>query len=235
MATTFEPEERRRITILAIPMVAFTISVYVGNALAPTLLKQAPLLLLFLSPKMRWLLLASPRIDTVWFFAVPLLRSTAVLTTYYTLGRWFGDRALRWLEARSGQASRPVLWIERKFHSARVPVTFLLPGPVPAMLAGADRMPAPLFFGTALGSIGLRLVAIRALAEALREPLLKILDWIGDYQWYLTLASIVGVVAWASWSNRKHLGPDESVEEIIEEFEALTEEMPPEPDVNRAE
>ena len=109
--------------------------------------------LLVLSPKLRWLFLVSPNVDAHWYYAIPLLRATAVLVTYYLLGHWFGDRALRWAESRSGAGLKPVLWIERKFHRARVPMTFLFPGNVSAMLAGSDRMPVPLFFGTALASI----------------------------------------------------------------------------------
>ena len=98
---------RTRITVLAVPMVAFTIALYVGNALAPTLIKDAPVLLLVLAPKIRWLLLISNEVDALTFFLVPLARATAVLTVYFLLGHWYGDRSLRWLEQRTGNALRP--------------------------------------------------------------------------------------------------------------------------------
>lgn len=221
MATALTRLERHRISILAVPMAAFTIALYVGNALAPTLVKSAPVALLALSPKLRWLFLASPNVDAHWYYAIPLLRATGVLVTYYLLGHWFGDRALRWAESRSGAGLKPVLWIERKFHRARVPVTFLFPGNVSAMLAGSDRMPVPLFFGTALASIALRMWAVRALADAFRKPLLSVLDWISDYQLPLTIASIALVVIWAGWSSRRGVGPEETPEDIVEDFEQL--------------
>ena len=68
------PGSRGRIVLLGIPMVAFTVCTYVGNALAPTLAHDTPLLLLGLSPKLRWLFLVSPTVDVVWFFALPLAR-----------------------------------------------------------------------------------------------------------------------------------------------------------------
>ena len=113
-----------------------------------------------------------------------------MLTVYFLLGRWYGDRSLRWLEARSGNALRPVLWIERTFHRARVPVTFVFPGNVSALLAGADGMPVVVYFGVALVSVALRLWAVRALAAVLRGPLLDVVSWIGDHQLWLTVVSI---------------------------------------------
>ncbi len=210
---------RVRIAVLAVPMVALTISLYVGNALAPTLAYDAPVLLLALSPKLRWLLLVSVRVDPLWFFLIPFLRGALVLTVYFLLGRWYGDRALRWLESRTGNAMRPVLWIERNFHRARVPITFLFPGNLAAMLAGADKMPPLLFFGVALASIELRVWAVRALANTFRGTLLGVLEWVGDNQIWLTVISVGGVMGWAMWSNRHGITQGETVEELIHDFD----------------
>jgi hypothetical protein len=213
---------RTRITVLAVPMVAFTIALYVGNALAPTLIKDAPVLLLVLAPKIRWLLLISNEVDALTFFLVPLARATAVLTVYFLLGHWYGDRSLRWLEQRTGNALRPVLWVERNFHRARVPVTFLFPGNVSALLAGSDGMPVALFFVVALASIALRLWAVRALAEILRGPILEIVQWIGDNQLWLTVVSVAVVMIWVGWSNRHGLaGATDSVDEIVEGVQGI--------------
>jgi hypothetical protein len=209
---------RTRITCLAVPMVVFTVSVYVGNALAPTLIKDAPLLLLVLAPKLRWLLLVANEVDPIPYFLVPLLRAAAVLGVYYLLGRWYGDRSLRWLESRAGNAMRPVLWIERNFHRARVPVTIAFPGNVSALLAGADRMSGTLFFGVALARVALRLWAVRALAELFHGPLLTVVTWIGDNQLWLTVVSVACVTIWVGWSHRRGLTTGETVEGMVEDF-----------------
>ena len=114
---------------------------------------------------------------------------------------------------------RPVLWIERNFHRARVPITFLFPGNVAAMLAGADGMPPALFFAVALGSIELRVWAVRVLANAFRGTLLQVLEWVGDNQIWLTVISVGGVMGWVMWSNRHGITQGETIEEIIEDFE----------------
>ena len=212
-------QRRSRITALAVPIALFTISGYVGNALAPTLAHDAPIALLLLNPRLRWLFIASAKVDTLWFFLIPLVRASVVLTVYFLLGRWFGDGALRWLEARSGNAMRPMLWIERKFHRARVPITFFFPGTIAAMLAGADGMAAPLFFGVALSSIALRVWAVRSLADLFRGPLLQVLDWVGANQVWLTLVSIGSVFGWVLWSNRHGIEPVETIEELVHDID----------------
>jgi hypothetical protein len=214
---------RVRIMVLAVPMVALTISLYVGNALAPTLAHDAPVLLLVLSPRLRWLLLTSAQVDALWFFVIPFVRAAIVLSVYFLLGRWYGDRALRWLESRAGNAMRPVLWIERNFHRARGPITFVFPGNVAAMLAGADGMSPLLFFGIALASIELRVWAVRALANAFRGPLLDALAWVGDNQVWLTVVSIATVMGWVMWSNRHGLTQGETVDELVADFDPATD------------
>jgi len=216
---------RRRLAALAVPMVAVAVATNVGNALAPTLITNEPLLLVVLSPRLRWMLLVSPKVDALTFYGVPLLRATAILVVYYLLGRWYGDRAVRWLEDRAGNAARPLLWIERKFHRARLPIAFLFPGNLVALLAGADGMALPVYLAVALGSIAIRLLLVRTLAELLRGSLLDVLNWIGDNQIWLTLASVAGVVVWVIWSNRRGTAPIESVEEIAEELDRAAEEL----------
>ena len=46
-----------------------------------------------------------------------------------------------------------------------------------------------------------------------------VLDWVGDNQLWLTLASVTGVIAWVLWSNRHGMTQGETVEELIDDFE----------------
>jgi hypothetical protein len=217
---------RRQLALLAVPMAVFAITANVGNALAPTLVVEEPVLLLALAPRIRWLLLASPRLDALWFYAIPVVRATAILTTYYLLGRWYGDWAVRWLEDRAGNAARPLLWIERSFHRARWPVVFAFPGNLVALLAGADRIALPVYLAVALTSVALRLVLVRYVARLFEGPLLEVLDWVGRNQLWLTVASMGAVFAWVLWSNRHGFTGIESVEEVAEGLDrAAAEEL----------
>jgi len=161
----------------------------------------------------------------VGFYVIPLLRAASILVTYYLLGRWYGDWAVRWLEERAGNAARPLLWIERNFHRARWPIAFLFPGNLVALLAGADRIALPLYLAVALSSIAIRLVLVRYVAGVFEGPLLEVLDWVGRNQLWLTLASIGGVFAWVMWSNRNGLTPIESVEDFAEGLDQAAEDL----------
>ena len=65
----------------------------------------------------------------------------------------------------------------------------------------------------------MRVWAVRSLADVFRGTLLDVLDWVGENQIWLTVASITGVLAWIVWSNRHGITTAETLEEIVEDFE----------------
>ncbi len=154
-----------------------------------------------------------------------MLRATAVLVTYFLLGRWYGDRAIRWMEDKAANTARPLLWIERKFYRARYPIAFFFPGNLVAILAGASNMAMPVYLAIALSSTAIRLLLIRYVAHIFEGPLLSALDWIADYQLWLTVASVAGVFIWSIWSSRNTISPIESVEEFATELDQAAEEL----------
>jgi hypothetical protein len=91
-------------------------------------------------------------------------------------------------------------------------------------------MPAPMFFGTALTSVAVRITLVRVLADVFERPLGGVLDWISDYQLLLTLGTVTAVVLWAAWSGRSGVGPEDTPEEIIEDFEAHLDDPPVDPE-----
>ena len=221
---------RRELAVFAVPMVLLAIGANFGNALAPTLITNEPAVLLALAPRLRWLLLASPKLNAIEFYGVPLVRAVGVLSLYYFFGRKYGDTALRWMEERTGKrALRPVLWIERLFHRTRYVVLVLFPGTLAALLAGADRMPYSAFIGVAMASTALRLVLIRTVASAFKGTLLDVLDWVGNNQMWLTIASFVVVFGWVMWNQREGIEPIATVEEIAEELDEAAAETDSDP------
>lgn len=216
---------RGRIALLAVPIAAFAITANIGNALAPTLITNDPILLLVLAPRIRWLIFVSAKVGDLAFYGIPMLRASAILTTYFLLGRWYGDRAIRWMEDKAASSARPLLWIERKFYKARYPIAFFFPGNLVAILAGASDMAMPVYLAVALSSIAIRLVLIRYVAHLFEGPLLSALDWIADYQIWLTVASVAGVFIWSMWSSRNSLAPIESIEEFATELDQAAAEL----------
>ena len=221
-----QPGDRRRITLVAVPIVLLTVAVWVGNALAPTLVSDAPYVLLALSPRLELAALVSQQVGPLPYYLLPLARASAVLISWYLLGYWYNDRALRWAEKQTGKAAKPLLWVERNFNRARYPITFLFPMNITAMLAGAGNMNPVGFFGVALGSIALRYWAVRSLAEQFSSAVLDISDFISQYQQYLTFGTIALVVGWVMWSQKDGFRQPDSIEELVEEFEDGVEPEP---------
>jgi hypothetical protein len=222
-----KPVTRRRpLALFVVPMVLLAIAANIGNALAPTLLNEEPVLLLMLAPRLRWLLLTSPNLGAIAFYGVPFLRAAAVLSLYFFFGMRYGETALQWMEDRAGRRSmRPLRWSERQFHRARWPLIVLFPGTLAALFAGADRMRYLWFISVAMVATGIRLWLIRRLADAIEGTLLDVLDWIGRNQVWLTTASFVLVFGWAMWSNRSTTAPIESVEGIAGELDEAAAEI----------
>jgi membrane protein DedA with SNARE-associated domain len=221
--------------MFAVPMVLLAIGTYVGNGFAPTLVNEQPALLLALAPRLRWLLLTSPNLDSLTFYGIPLLRATAVLSLWYLFGLRYGDTALQWMEDRTTRRTmRPVRWIERQFHRARYVAVALFPAPVVGLLAGADRMRYAVFIGIAAASTAVRLFLVRTVADALEDTLVPILDWISDNQMWLTVVSVVGVMLYVLWTNKDSTTPIESVEALAEELdEAAAEAAAEDPETER--
>lgn len=217
---------RRELALFAVPMVILAIGANIGNALAPTLLTEEPALLLALAPRVRWILLSSPNLHALEFYGIPFVRAIGVLSLYYFFGRRYGDAALKWVEDRTGRRSmRPVRWMERQFHRGRYPLVIFFPGTLAALFAGADAMPFVAFIAAALASTAVRLVLIRTLAQAIEGTLLDILDWVGNNQLWLTIASFVGVFVYMIWTGQSPTEPIATVEEIAEELDEAAAEI----------
>jgi hypothetical protein len=206
-------------------MVVLAIGANIGNAFAPTLLTDEPALLLALAPRLRWLLLSSPNLDGLEFYGIPFVRAACVLSLYFFFGQRYGDAALRWAEDRAGKSMRPVRFIERQFHRGRYPLIIFFPGTLAAMLAGADKMPFVGFFVVIMLATAIRLLLIRYVASLIEGTLLNVLDWIGNNQLWLTIASVALVTVYVLWTNRSSTTPIESVETIAEELDEAASEV----------
>jgi len=224
-AETNRRTRRRQLAMLVTPIVVFTIAARIGDALAPTLLVNEPLALIALNSRMRYLILASPQLNVLAFFAIPLVRYAAIASLYFIVGRRYGDQAVQWLEQSNVGASGPILrivrWVERQFGRARFPVLMLLPGyPLVLLLAGASGMSA-FSFGLAVGTTMVaRLILIRFVAGEFTGVIVDITDWVAQYQWWLTGLSIALVVAFAVWGQRSGRRPIQIVDDLEEPIDA---------------
>lgn len=191
VAPVRERPGRRTLALLTIPIVALIIMNNLGNAFAPQLVDQHPLLLLALNSQNRNLILATNQLDAWSYYLVASLRLLVADPLFFLVGYWYGDTALRWMESRTktfGQALRQ--W-EGWFTKAAYPLIFIAPNNPMCLFAGAAGMSVTGFFVTNLAGTVVRLYLIRRLGETFEEPIDDVLHWIGDHRTPLLVASIL--------------------------------------------
>jgi membrane protein DedA with SNARE-associated domain len=178
---------RRRATRACIAIiVVLAVANKVGDATAPALVVSWPLLLVFLTPQARYLLLASRTVGTVPLVAVALGRRLLTVPVIYRLGSLHGTGVLSWFDRRFRRIGRMMRAVERWFGRRPLPVLVAFPGGLTAFLAGDVGMSVPVVFGlTAVGFL-IRIAFTLWLGEVFSGPLDATLGFIGDHQWELT-------------------------------------------------
>ncbi len=208
------PLSRRNLVLLLAPVVVLTVSATVANALAPTLLVDHPRVLLALNPIFRYMVATAALIDPVPFFVVGLLAKLATDPIMYIVGYRYGDAAVRWIEKRAGGGDY-VRTLEGWFVKSRYPVVFIAPNRLVCVLAGATRMPFPLFATVNLTGTIAGLSVAWALSDALSGPIDAFIRFTDRYQWWLTGGTIGAVMLSVSFQRKKE-GPEGGLVEDLE-------------------
>jgi membrane protein DedA with SNARE-associated domain len=171
-------------------LVVLTVANRVGDATGPALVVSAPLLLVFLTPQARYLLLASRTVDTVPLVVVALSRRLLTVPVVYRLGALQGTGVLSWFDRRFRRIGRMMRAIERWFGRRPIPALVAIPGGLTTFLAGDVGMPLLVVFGlTAVGTLA-RIAFTLWLGEVLSGPLDTTLGFISDHQWELTALTL---------------------------------------------
>ncbi len=211
------PADRRRLALLVVPMVAIALTAAVGDALSPTLLVDAPLLLVAMVPRNRFLVLAAPQLDFWPFFVVGMGRLLLTDPLFYLFGRRYGDAAITWTEQRMG-APGSVRTIERWFRRAAYPVVAIAPNNLVCVLAGATGMSVRGFFTANFGGTAARMVLIWWAGEVFAEPLLDVVDFVARYRWWFTGLSVALVVLSVRRARKGHRSEIETVGEVADDL-----------------
>jgi membrane protein DedA with SNARE-associated domain len=190
-----------------------------GDALSPTLLVEAPLLLVLLVPRNRFLVLAAPLLEFWPFFLVGMIRLALTDPLFYLFGREYGDAAIAWTERRAG-APGSVRRLERWFRRAAYPIVAIAPNNIICVLAGASGMSMLGFFVANIGGTAARMVLIWFVGDVFSEPLLDVVDFIGRYRWIFTAVTVAVVLVSVIRARQRHRSEIETVEEIAAELES---------------
>jgi membrane protein DedA with SNARE-associated domain len=228
------PIDRTGVVLFAVPMAILTISGWVGDALAPTLVNDNPLLLVALNPRLRNLVLASPETTVIPFMSVAIVRLVVSDPIFFWFGRRYGDVAIRWMERRVGQGAFIVLWLERMFRKSAHVMVAVVPNAWICLLAGTTRMRVWVFVLLNIGGTFVRVTLVRILGDAYADPILSFNRWIGEHRLQLTAITftIVVIAIWRqSRKGRAALEtPGELAEELLEAQQEADDEGSPRPD-----
>ena len=131
---------RKTLTLIVAPIIVIFVVGTIGNMIHPTLLVNAPLLLVAMEPRFRYMLLVAPRVELVPFMVIVLIRRLFADPFLFALGRLYGDSGVRWMERQLQDTIGWVRKVERGFGKAAWIFVLLWPGLVVCTLAGATGM-----------------------------------------------------------------------------------------------
>ncbi len=216
---------RVRLTLFLVPMALAFASAQVAKAMWPTLLTEAPWMLLAMSSNTTRMLLVQPLVPAHVFFGLAIARPLLLVPLYYCFGRCYGDAALRWSERKLGPNSKVIPVIERYFRRFSYALVAWSPNGIVSVMAGATQMRPRRFFAIAAAGTLVKVTLVYYLGDILSAPLRDIADFVGQYQWYLTPLTFSLVAIQLVRRRKRNRLPIETVEE----FEHELEDTPSEP------
>lgn len=220
---------RLQLTAVVVPLVGMVIAAWVGDALAPTLVKTHPLTLIALNARNRNLVLVTNYLDWWSYYGVGALRLLASDPLFYLLGWWYGDAAVRWMEKRTRTFGSIMRTAERWFGKASAPLVFIMPNNFICLFAGSAGMRPAVFLTLNITGTFFRLYIIRWVGDIFTVPIDWAVDFIQDYRLPLTVLS-VGFVAYTIWQETRTGETEvESLLNLEEEIEEAEEELGIEP------
>lgn len=181
----------------------------IGTNIGPALVDDRPALVLTLSARNRNLFGSVPYIDPLPYFTIGFLRLLVAGLALFFVGRWFGERALRWTEAQVGEMPRIYRWTEAATLRAGWLAVLLMPGSnIVCLLVGHLKMAPVRFVALITTGIVVRLVVLWYGGQAFEDEIRAALDWIDQYQWWVVGALFA--LSFFQASRRKSPGAPEA-------------------------
>lgn len=217
---------RRTLTLIVAPIIVIFVVGTIGNMIHPTLLVNAPLLLVAMEPRFRYMLLVAPRVELLPFMVIVLVRRLFADPFLFALGRLYGDSGVRWMERQLQDTIGWVRKVERGFGKAAWIFVLLWPGLVVCTLAGATGMRFATFI--VLNVVGT--VATTYLAYAASDLVSTPVNWVNNlYSGNQKLFLIISVISFGlMFLTRRMQGKGEplSVKEVEQRLKEEGAEIP---------
>jgi len=194
-----------RKTVLAFTSLLFIFGT-IGTNIGPALVDERPLLVLAMSSRNRNLFGSVPFTSPVPYFIIGFLRILAAAVALYFVGRWYGDRTVRWVEDNVGEMPALYRWIEKAVNKAGWLMLFFMPGSnVVCVLVGHRQMRIRQFFAVIIPAICFRLIVMRIGGDIFEDQVRWFLKSIERYQWFI----VIGLFAISAFqlNKRRPLAP----------------------------
>ncbi len=176
-----------RKTVLAFTSLLFIFGT-IGTNIGPALVDERPLLVLTMSSRNRNLFGSVPFTSPLPYFIIGFLRILAAAVALYFVGRWYGDRTVRWVENNVGEMPALYRWIEKAVNKAGWAMLFFMPGSnVVCVLVGHRQMRIRQFFAVIIPAICFRLIVMRIGGDIFEDQVRWFLKSIERYQWFIVL------------------------------------------------
>lgn len=181
----------------------------IGSNIGPALVDNHPLLVISLSARNRNLFGSVPYIDPFPFFAVGFFRLLAAAVALFFVGRWYGERALRWTESQVGEMPRIYKWTEAATVRAGWLAVVLMPASnIVCLLVGHLKMPPKKFLGLIVVGIVIRLNVLWIGGQIFEDQIRWTLSHIERYQWWI-VGLLFGISFLQTSSRRSPGAPQE--------------------------
>jgi len=160
----------------------------IGSNIGPALVDERPELVLLLSSRNRNLFGSVPYIELLPYVVIGFFRVLAAAVALYFCGKFFGERAVRWLEGQAGEPPRIYVWLERAVDKMGVWSVLIFPGSnVVCLLVGHRGMKSRTFLIFVSIGIAIKLWVLRVFGRVFEDQIRSFLDFIDQYQWWLVI------------------------------------------------
>jgi len=177
-----------RKAVLTLTTLLFVIGT-IGSNIGPALVDENPRLVLLLSSRNRNLFGSVPYIDLSSYIAIGFPRVLIAGIALYLVGRWYGAKALGWVEGNMGELPAIYRWTEKAVDKAGSVALVLMPGSnIVCLLLGHKRMDPKRFVPLLSLGIAIKLAFLWRGGQIFAEQIKSFLNYIEKYQWYVVMA-----------------------------------------------
>jgi len=161
----------------------------IGSNIGPALVDENPMLVISLSSRNRNLFGSVPYIDPLAYSLIGFSRVLIAGVALYLVGRWYGGRALSWVEGNVGELPAIYKWTERAVDRYGWLALVAMPGSnIVCLLVGHRRMrPTPFLLLISLGIV-IKLVTLWVGGKIFEDQIRSFLEAIERYQWWIVIA-----------------------------------------------